>query len=307
MNSLLILFCYNRPTILSECVKTLFGNTEYQFDEVLLIDDGSRPDVISAISQFIVAQRENKRTKFSLMTFGKNQGYSYAAEFAFKYTLWRNPKYLFFIEQDYVFRKGWAEEAIAVLEASPKTVAISGYSNPDYYDKSKTDEMFQKIIEDELGHDPCKREFMHKPFKLSTSVGDIEVQGTSNSCGTCIVNWQNMLALDDMYKSFWKSVIERACNMHPGGNRLNYGDGPFTHGISFYWYNKYKDVDFEKEFPWLDICDYSIANHINGGAESINGKIVPEGTTFVSSPKWSNEYINSNPRRKMFKIVNLND
>jgi glycosyltransferase involved in cell wall biosynthesis len=295
MESLLILFCYNRPNILKQCIESMFNNTNHVFDEVLLINDGSQPEVTQSIMSFVLSNAAHPKTKFSLMHFGKNQGYSYAAEFAFNYAKWRNPKYLFFIEQDYIFRQGWAEEALAVLRASPKTVCISGYSNPDFFDVSKTEQMFPRIIKEDFGDDPCKREHMHTPFELETEAGKILVQGTSNSCGTCIINWQNLMAFDGLtYGDFWTRVIERACNMQPGGNRNNYGDGPFSHGISYFWYNHYLScekfgvtVDFSKEFPWLDICDFSIGNHINGGEESINGKIVAEGQTFVGSPKWN--------------------
>lgn len=302
MESLLVLFTYNRPQILKACVETLFGNTEYAFDEVLIINDGSRPEVSKALAQFVLENQNHPKTKFSLAHFGKNQGYSYMAEYAFNYAKWRNPKYFFFIEQDYVFRKGWAEDAIAVLEAAPLTLALSGYSNPDFFDKSKTEEMFPQIIKEDFGVDNCPRELLHKPFVLNTKRGDILVQGTSNSCGTAVINWHNLMEINREYPDFWTRVIERACNMQPGGNRSNYGDGPFSHGLSYFFYEKHvvkfrSDTFAWENFPWLDICDFSISNHINGGAESINGKIVPECATFVSSPKWSDEWLEKDPRK----------
>lgn len=294
MNTLLILFCFNRPDILNKCIQTLFADN-FKFDEVLLINDGSRPEVTSKIMEYVLNTAANTPQKINLMNFGKNQGYSYAAEFAFNYAKLKNPNYLFFIEQDYIFRRGWAEEALAVLDAAPNTVALSGYSNPDFYDKSKTEEMFPRIIKEDFNEDPCDRASMHKPFELETSLGKIQVQGTSNSCGTCVINWRNLMQLNSVESSFWEKVIDRACNKQPGGNRSNYGDGPFSHGISYFWYktNKYSSP---MDFPWLDICDYSLSNHVCGGAESINGKIVPEGYTFVGSPKWKDDYMLTNPR-----------
>ena len=41
-------------------------------------------------------------------------------------------------------------------------------------------------------------------------------------------------------------------------------------------------------------CDYSISQHLCGGG--VNGMIVPEGSTFVVSPKWKDEYLDKNPR-----------
>lgn len=302
MESLLVLFTYNRPQVLQACVQTLFGGTQYPFDEVLIINDGSTPQVSKAVVDFTLQNQNHSNTNFSIFHSGKNRGYSYSAELAFTYAKMRNPKYFFFIEQDYVFRKGWAEEVLAVFEASPKTAAISGYSNPDFFDPAKYDQMFRQIIVEDFGSDPCAREFMYKPFDLDTKLGKIKVQGGSNSCGCSFINWELVVEIIKEYPEFWEKVIERACNMNgPSGNRQNYGDGPFTHGLSWYWYQFWQGLDYnnEKEFPWLDICDYSLSQHLNGGSDSINGKIVAECSTFVGSPKWKDDYANKNPRKSI--------
>ncbi len=299
MESLLILFIHNRPKILLGCLETLFNGNPYKFDEILFINDASDDETNQIISEIVLRYANSNEIKFNLVHFAQNQGYGGASEFAFNYVKWRNPKYYFHIESDYLFRHGWTKETIEVLKASPKTLGISGYSHPDFYINNKINKDYPEAIIREYGSDPCPRELLFKPFSLKTEEGNISVQGTSNSSGCVIVNWHNFMSLSEEFPDFWDNVLMRAANKYEG-NRKTYGDGPFSHGSCFYWYNSQvaKESDLSKEFAWLDICDYSLSNHICGGEDSINGYIVPEGHTFVSSPKWKNEYLKENPRKK---------
>jgi hypothetical protein len=110
--------------------------------------------------------------------------------------------------------------------------------------------------------------------------------------------------LMDKYPEMQTKVFDRSFNKQPGGDRKRAGDGPLTGGISWYWYKNIEDkiasgelssFDYSTNAPWLDICDYSMANHINGGG--INGYIISEGRTFVGSPKWSDDYLTKSPRQ----------
>lgn len=281
MESLLTLFVHNRPKILAHCINTLFGNTSYKFDEVLIINDDSNVETTNLITNFAL------KNKFTLIHFGKNQGYGGSSEVAFNYARMRNPKYYFHIESDYIFRKNWAEDVLAVLEASPDSLAVAGYSHPDFYNEVKTKQEYSKLVIDEYGDDPMPRNFLYNPFLLETKRGGIEVQGTSNSCGTCYVNWHNFMNLNRAYPEYWEKVLDRASNKVIG-DRKTYGDGHFSCGSAWYWYHYFADQgeDFSKNFAWLDICGDSVANHICGGEDSINGYIAPEGATFVGSPRW---------------------
>ncbi|MEK6884851.1 MAG: glycosyltransferase, partial [Nanoarchaeota archaeon] len=83
MESLLVLFVYNRDKILKKCIETLFNNTSYKFDEILLINDGSTPEVTKNLMQFCLQNHNVEQPQFTLLNFGKNQGYGYTAEIAF--------------------------------------------------------------------------------------------------------------------------------------------------------------------------------------------------------------------------------
>lgn len=41
MELLYVIYTYNRPTALQECLRTLFANNDLQPDRVVIIDDGS--------------------------------------------------------------------------------------------------------------------------------------------------------------------------------------------------------------------------------------------------------------------------
>lgn len=289
MNLMFLIYTYNRPRVLQACIHSLFANTKIKPDRVIIIDDASEQPIRNGLFDF---QLNSPDMPVDILALGKNLGYGYTAELGLKLIEFHNPKYCMVVESDYIFRKGWLEEALAVLEASPDSVGLSGYSNPDYYERSKTDEMFPRIMKEDFGEDKAERKYLHVARLMETKLGKILVQGTTNCCGTFLLNWETISSLVKDFPGIREKVFDRSCNKQPGGNRRYFGDGPFTHGLSHYWYKKH---GYETGlFPWLDICDYSIANHING--DGINGKIVGEGKTFVGSPKWKDEYLMKNPR-----------
>lgn len=312
MNLLYIIYTHNRPTILQTCLQSLFGNTTVKPDRVVIIDDASETKTKCNLFNFALENTLNSGIcPIDFMSFNKNVGYGWAAELGLFFLSYFNPKYAMVVESDYIFRKGWCEEALAVLESKPESVGLSGYSNPDYYDKSKTEIMFPQIMKEDFGTDLAHREFLHKPMILNTKMGKIQIQGTTNCCGTFMLNWERIQKLVNKFPEIKVKVFDRCCNKQKGGNRKYFGDGPFTGGLTHYWYLSHTQNNlrpgqivmefirgnfFETEFPWLDICDYSISSHKN--ACGINGNIpgIREGQTFVESPRWKDTYLNINPR-----------
>jgi hypothetical protein len=144
---------------------------------------------------------------------------------------------------------------------------------------------------------------MYIPFNIDTKNGPIKVQGVSNSCGCNILFWnrlKDILKSSNTWNLYWH-WMERAFHKWGGEpwGRSRASDAHMTGTISYLW-EKYAQViglDLSKNFAWLDICDYTIAQHVCGGQDSINGKIVPEGSTFILSPCWKNEYLEKNPRQ----------
>lgn len=296
MELLYVIYTHNRPAILKECLRTLFENTEVRPDECVIIDDNSEFGTKGGLFRF--AAESSKYFPINFIGFNSPQGYGVTAEAGLRYIQWRNPNFTFVVESDYVFRKGYMEEALAVMKACPSSLALSAYNNPDFSDLSKTEEMFPRIMKEDFGSDLARREFLHKPRFIDTELGKIQIQFTTNSCGSFLLNWKNIRELIIKYPEIQETVFDRSCNKQPGGNRRFFGDGPFSHGLSHYWYIDkifHNNANFETEGAWVDICDWSIGQHCNGAG--INGGIVPEGATFVGSKTWSNEYLNKNPRQ----------
>lgn len=84
-----------------------------------------------------------------------------------------------------------------------------------------------------------------------------------------------------------------------GGERRYASDAHMSGTPTYYWeqWAKRKGLELSKEFAALDICDYSMSNHVVGGG--INSGNCPEGYTFLISPKWKDEYLDKNPREKV--------
>ncbi|MEK6883580.1 MAG: glycosyltransferase [Nanoarchaeota archaeon] len=300
MKILYVLYTYNRPQILQACLQTLFNPKNILWPtEMIVVDDGSILELKDALYNF---HRDTKKFPIHFFSFGANQGLGYNWELVFSWIMARNFDYFIQLEQDYIWRENAIAEAIEVLEKKPLSCCVSGYSNPDFY-TDKREWLFRKVMIEDFGDDPAKREYLHKPFHIDTKFGKIEITLTTNSCGTFICNWRRVKQLLDKYPEMWVRCFERAFNKPYPERRKAAGDGPITSGISYYWYKDIEErikngeqINYENEAPWLDISDYSLSDHKNGGP-SLNGHIIEEGLSFVSSPKWSDSFLNQNPRR----------
>jgi hypothetical protein len=81
----------------------------------------------------------------------------------------------------------------------------------------------------------------------------------------------------------WINVVT---DKHKAKRCLN--DGMMSHGISWLWtkWAQKNNINTNKYTALLNIKP-SVADHINGAG--INGYIVGEGQSFVSSPSWKND------------------
>lgn len=297
MDLLYIIFSYNRPNILSKSLHSLFANGGAQPNEAWILDDGSDSQQRLSLVHF-ASQNSSNETPINVVACGKNYGIGWAFEQAYNILKWKNPKYCFFVESDYVFRKNAVSDCLALFEANPYLLAIPGTSHPDMYDRQKTHDLFPKLMMEQFPSDIPARDKMYIPFEIETKNGKMLVQGASNSCGCHILHWErtqqffnDINRIDD----FWR-WMDRAFNKHSGGDRRNASDQHISCTLTWYWYEwaQKHNIDLTKNFPWIDICDYSIAQHCCGMGK--NGMIVPEGYTFVGSPKWDEKYLEINPR-----------
>ncbi|NJO61268.1 MAG: glycosyltransferase [Richelia sp. RM2_1_2] len=289
VNLLYILYCYNRPLVLSNCLNTLFNNNSIRPDRLVIIDDGSEETMQDKLYLFrkdIVSQG----LPCDYFSMRPNVGYATVAEIGMRVADAFDPKYVFFIESDYVFRKNGIDDVYEVLtntELGKNAVGVAGYDHPDFYNRNKTHGLFSEIISNDFSHDPLNRSIYYKPQKTKLGDGrEIEIEFTSNSCGTMYLNWHFIKMLREMfYPEMEKKWYEKVYDKHKQENR-NLNDGIMSHGLSYFWQKwAEKKIDTSLYGPILNIKP-SVANHLCAGG--INGKLPGfyEGDTFVSSPSW---------------------
>ena len=297
---------FNRSHVLQQCLNTVFQNTEIKPNEVWIIDDSSNNDLKESLLDFSF---KSQNFPINLLFHGHNYGIGYIFERI--YNLIRQNDDIdiaCIIESDYIWRKDWLKDVVDVFEASPHTLAVAGTDHPDMYDRSKTHSTFPDIMNECFGEDLKARNNLYIPFELNTNSGKILVQGVSNSCGCTIIHWKRLKnvikKLEDNkkipYNDFWNRM-DRAFNKGVSHDtRKNASDGWMSSTISKYGeiYLEMNNIDITKNFPFLSISDYSISEHICG--VGVNGLIVPEGQTFIHSPKWNDKLFIENPRKNNY-------
>lgn len=298
MKSLAIIFVHNRPNILRECLSTLFGGNEHRFDEVLFINDNSKPDLTKALTDFCIQNRENN---FNIINFNKGIKYAESFFFALNYLELRSPKYAFLIEQDYIFAKNGIDVVMDIFENTDEgrnCIGFSGYNNKDWYDRNKRENEFPRIQLENFGVDYINRDILWKPWAKETKYGKYLIQGCSNSCGSMFLDWGKISEISRLFPKEYENWKFVTCDKQKTENR-NLNDGALSAGLANLWslYAKKTALDESKYCALLDIMP-SVSNHINGGEfdpelgenTSINGWIVKEGESFTSSPTFGKTY-----------------
>jgi hypothetical protein len=303
-----LLLTYQRPNVLSNCLNTLINNTQVIPKEFWILDDGSEPAIQANLLS--AAQDLSRRyTPTHTVFAGRNRGIGYNFEQAYNIMRMSESDGIFaFIEADYVWRKGWLEDVLAVFEASPWTVAIAGVDHPDMIDRAKTHGTFVDLMVEQFGQDLDSREQLYKEIEIETATrGKIKCRPVSNSCGCQFIHWgrlKHLLKVGEesegllsfSTKSFW-NWMDRAFHKNGTGERRFASDAHMSGTLSKYseeWM-KYNGVDITKNFGMLSISDFSISSHICGGG--VNGGICPEGSTFVVSPTFDEKYLDVDPRK----------
>lgn len=302
MNIIFLIPFYQRPSIAQASINTLINNTNITPNEVYFIDDGSDPAMRRALLEISI---NSSKFPIHFHSHGKNCGIGHTFEEIFDIIRRKEPDIAVICESDYIWRKEWLEDCLAVFEASPNTVAIPGVHHPDMYDRNKTHGEFVGIMKGYFSQDISNREHLYKPFNLETSRGSITVQGVSNSCGAQILHYGrvrefffNQLKKEDF---FWH-WIGKACFKDKPEMRHSASDGAMTSTISWLWDRWAREVaqlDLSKNFGWLDIADFSISSHKCGNGR--NGVLpgIKEGDTFLDTDKWKDEYIHNFTRNKL--------
>jgi hypothetical protein len=288
MNLLYIIYTHNRGNILKQCLDTLFNNNKTKPDRVLIIDDGSEPQLKDDLFRFSLSNSINsKTTAIDFLSLNKNLGYGNTAELGIRMAIAYDPKYAFFIESDYIFSKNGIDIVLDIFENNEhgkNAIGFSGYDNPDFYKPSHTEKIFKEIIMYDCGEDNLNRDIMYKPFDIETKYGQKKLEFVSNSCGTMYFNWSKMKTIKEEFPAEFEKWIHFTTERYKKEKR-NLNDGMMSHGSAWMWakWAEKNNIDTNKYAGLLNVKP-SIANHINGAG--INGHIVKEGESFVGSPSW---------------------
>jgi GT2 family glycosyltransferase len=284
MNILYIIYTHNREAILDDCLTTLFKNNNVKPDRVLIIDDGSETQLKSKIFNFTL--NYSIHTPMDFFSINKNIYYGHAAEFGFRIIKAYDPKYVFFIESDYIFAKNGLDTVIDIFENTEygkNCVGFAGYDHPDFYNKDYTDGIYIDLIKKDYGIDNLNRKIMYKPFQVQTKYGSKNIEFVSNSCGTMYFNNHKLKLIKKQFPLEYEDWILKSTQKYQNLRQLN--DGAMSHGICRLWtkWAALNNIDINKYSALLNIKP-SVANHICGAG--INGSSLEEKKTFVSSPSW---------------------
>jgi GT2 family glycosyltransferase len=188
MELLYVLYTYNRPAVLQECLRSLLFNSELQPDRVVIIDDGSERPLKESLASAVLSHG----SPIDFFSFKENVGYGRAAEIGFAVADMFRPNYCFFIESDYIFRKHGLDEVIEVLRSDVGRFAagVAGYSHPHFFDPRATNERYPQEMAVQHDRDNLNWAVLYRPFPYRSRFGEIQLQYVSNSCGTMYLNWR---------------------------------------------------------------------------------------------------------------------
>jgi hypothetical protein len=281
-----IYFSYNRKDILARSLETSLKNTNIKPNKIYIFDDCSDAETQNMLKDFTLKNKYDFTIQFN----EKNIGYAGSYKKCFDILKNNEFDYVFFLETDYIWRKGYLEEALEILEAEEDSVAICGSSFKEFYDKSKCHKWFGEVMVNQFDKDVSNRNYLYNPKYIKTKNYNINIQYGTHCCGTFLFNKKRFFNnLDQKQKiKFWE-IMEKASEVQNNKSVIN--DGMITGGISLLWdeflQKKYNGKKFDKS-AFIDIIDYVIGVHVEGGG--INGSDNPEGYTRYFPPNFPINY-----------------
>ena len=184
-----IYFTFNRLNILKESIRSSLFNTSIKPDDIFIFDDCSNQETQEFLKDFC---KQNHDLNIHLYINKTNSGY--AANYKKCFDIIKNDKYEYicFLETDYIWRKNYLEESLAVLDAENDSVAICGSSFKEFYERDKWYDWFKNVTESQFGKDVSNRTLLYCPHIIYTDLGNIKIQYGTHSCGTFFLNRQRL-------------------------------------------------------------------------------------------------------------------
>lgn len=288
MKTLACVFCYERPRVLTVCAWSLLGYADRLIDEVHFIDDGSGPQVQAVLDKVGRA--------FPSATFDRKPhlGFSDSAVRAFARARALNPRFLFLVEGDHIFRQNSIDVVLDVLENTEQgrtCLGVAGYDHPAYH-FAEMREGFASGMVAQMGCDNVNRAALWKPAKVSGARYEVEIVLVSNTCFTCYLNWQRIQEVaaefPELNDLLDQAAAPRENPFYPTSGEYKarglVDDGMLSHAINLVW-NKWAvkhGIDRDRHAAWLNIRP-SVAQHVAGGGLNNTGD---EMETNAGSPTW---------------------
>lgn len=273
----LFVLTHNRPKILTHCLSFLMNN---QVDkEIVIVIDGNNEEVLKVAKEF---SQIKSNTPISYITNPRTNGS--IISFAYNYIYNCDSDIVGIIEGDYIYRSQYLEEISDVFDEYHETLSICGYHHPDTRNMKLCLEDFSNLTKKFFGRDIENREYMYKPFSALINNKKYSLQGVSNHTISHFINVP-------IFKKVFENEIENLI-IHTSDNLSPVGlcDARISSTYQIFWENwaKKQNLDLSKNFPILDICDFSIANHFGGGGTSVSQGSDGDLIGWVSSPTWVN-------------------
>jgi len=272
----LFLLAHDRPRILSGALESLIKTSADK--KIVILLDSPQEGVLPVVEHF---KNSNPEIEIDILDNPRLNGNIIA--YIYKQIYESDLEVAGILETDYVFRPQYLEEVVDVFNGIPSALSICGYHHPDTRNTQLCFEYFAELTRKFFGRDISNREYMYKPFETVLDSKKYLIQGVSNQTGCHFLNVKT-------FKKVFNNKIEDLINSITD-LRAKHGfcDGKLSSTYQIFWENwaKQENLDLSKNFPILDICDFSIANHYGGGGICVGG---PEGSTtsWITSPTWEN-------------------
>lgn len=124
MKASLCIIAYKRAEMLDECIQSLHDNTEYPFELIVNVDGNSGYHVDKVIDKYRVRSLISK----AILVNGGNRGVGHSFTNCVKLS---EGEYIFKIDTDILFNKGWLSECIKLLH-NPSISAVSPFNYNNY-------------------------------------------------------------------------------------------------------------------------------------------------------------------------------
>lgn len=271
MKTLAFVFCYERPAVLADCLRSLFEASAFVPDKVVIIDDGSRdPAVLATI--YGAAEKYQNRAEIAVWAKPQNLGFSDSAVRALAHARDINPDFLFFIESDYVFSGRGLDvvwDTLTKTDAGRMAAGVVGYDHPNFYSAHARDVSLPDAMRRQMGEDNVNRAALYRPT-IQTGRFRFAVELVSNTCWSCYLNWRRIQEIAAEFPEL-DTFLDLACAPEPNPAYAETAgfvaervvdDGMLSHGIALAW-NRWAikhGVDRERFGAWVNIKP-TVAEH----------------------------------------------